>query len=92
MRPDISKALDYLQNEEPVEPDREDASRWLEVYTQLIEMTVRTLAQTREQSKALAEPARRYVLHANVDIMEQELARFYERRRVWAERLNNLSE
>jgi hypothetical protein len=86
----IGEALDALQNEEPAEPDREEAARWLEVYTQLIEMTVKTLAQTRERSKTLSEPGRRYVLHANVDVMEQELARFYERRSVWAARLNQL--
>ena len=75
-----------------MEPDREGAERWLEVYTHLIETTVKTLAATRQYLKTLPEPARRYVARANVDVMEQELAWFYERRSVWAARLSRFTD
>jgi hypothetical protein len=83
----VDQALSELRRQEPEHPTPEQAEHWLEVYEQLIAMTELMLEKTREYLSGLHPPGRRHVERVNVRVMEEELAGFRDRHRVWAQRV-----
>lgn len=82
----VEKSIAQLREQEPDQPDRDDAQYWCDVYGKLIEMTNDILQRTREALDAMPEAARQHVERTNIAIMEEELARFAERQQAWEAR------
>ena len=104
-REDAGKQLEHLRRaaEMASDPDRllpgeppdsefdDDATLWVEVYSELLEYKERLVAVTREKlAELLDEPARREVVETDAVVIEAERDRFQRRREFWQRRLESM--
>jgi hypothetical protein len=80
-----------LPGEDPDTPNAEDASHWLDVYTQLLQGKTAILAALNERLAKIAEDAARQEL-ADTDVvtLDRELSRIHRRLDFWSRRRDEL--
>lgn len=77
------KAFEDLFDAEPNAPTEDETARWVDLYTGLVELLERQLAETQRFAESVPESLREYLSRENVKILVEELEIFRERLAHW---------
>jgi hypothetical protein len=79
------------EGEDPSTSSRQEAERWIAIYTQLSQLEGDLIKTARERLPRMSPEARRETERTNLPMLEQDSERFNSRLAFWRERLAKLS-
>ena len=75
----------------PAQATREEATYWLQVYTEILAMEEKVLLRIEQLMATQSEAARREVELTNVPVIAAQVERFRQRRGYWEARASELN-
>ncbi len=77
------QAFAQLFESEPEHPSTAQVAEWVDLYTRLVDLLERHLAETQRFTRAVPEAMREYLSRENVKILAEELDVFRDRLSYW---------
>ena len=82
---------ELAENENPSTTSRQEAERWVSMYTELTQMEDDVIKSVKERIAHMSLAARRETERTNLPVLEMDSKRFHARLAFWRKRVGQLS-